>query len=152
MRAQIAQESTSFSIWKKSPHQILEDLVTLPTGQQWALCQWSQPELSALFPPAALPAAIRWAASSRWSGCGHKHSHEESKMCAQSHGFFHIHQIITKNISTAVSFCCRGREAHGPNFYLRDTCLNVATKRNRQYSQKFMSYYGLKTGNSPFHL
>lgn len=35
------------------------------------------------------------------------------KMCAQTHGFFHVHQIITKNISTAVSFCCRGKQGKG---------------------------------------
>lgn len=74
-----------------------------------------KPPTSVLTPPSHQPciAAIWWAPSSRWSGCRHKHNHKDSKMCAQTHGFFHAHQIITKNISTAVSFCCRGRQGKG---------------------------------------
>lgn len=41
MRGQIAQKPISFSIWKKKSHQILQDLVTLPTEHQWVLFQQS---------------------------------------------------------------------------------------------------------------
>lgn len=85
-----------------SCRQLLSDPFLLLGRAQGVLAAARAPSSPALRPCGGLPALGGLA--------GGTDSHKGSELRAQAHGLFHVHQIITKNISTAGSFCCRGRQ------------------------------------------